>query len=117
MIRIIASIVFVIFGGMAMVATHQLGFGAIGYIGSLFVVGGLLWEIWIQPARDEAHRQTILDDIENFKEMLDKVKDPTNLQDAKETVHNIGVALETVADAYVELREDAEDEDEEPVQV
>ena len=77
MIRIIATVVFVLFGIFAGVATHQLGLTHYGPVAALFVTGGLLWEIWIQPARDEAYRDALLADIENLKE---RSFTPVNLQ-------------------------------------
>ena len=60
MIRIIATVVFVLFGIFAGVATHQLGLTPYGPVAALFVTGGLLWVIWIQPACDEAISDTLI---------------------------------------------------------
>ena len=113
MILTVVMILFVMMGGHAM---FSLGFGWPGFILTILLAVGILWEIWVQPFRDEAYRQEILGDIENFKEMLDRAKAPTNLQDATDTIEDLEMQLSVVSGAYIELREDQED-DEEPVQV
>lgn len=106
MIRIIATVVFVLFGLFAGVATSELGLAPYGPIAAILVTGGLLWEIWIQPARDEAYRDIILADIENLKE---RSFSPGNLRDARDYVTHLGEQLDIVTDAYVELKEDKEE--------
>lgn len=102
MLKLIASVVFVAYGVMAGLAVNSL-FGTWSILFAVAVTCGLLWEIWIQPVRDEKYRQVLLAEIEGMK--FDSIKSPTNVADCRDVVDDLSERLEAVTDAYVDLKE------------
>ena len=103
----VVMMMFVLMGGYA---TFELGFGWPGVALTTLLAIGVLWEIWIQPGRDEAYRQQLLTEIEDLR--LEINDTPRNLQDAKDTIQDLKVLLANVTDAYVELKEERVGRDE-----
>ena len=99
MLKIIASVVFVAYGVIAGVAVNDL-FGVWSILFAVAVTCGLLWEIWIQPVRDERYRQKLLADIEGMR--FTPIESPKNVSDCQDVVIDLKERLEVVTDAYVE---------------
>ena len=101
MLKIVFTVVIVLFGLNAAHATYELGFALYGFPLAAFATLGMLWEIWIQPARDEAYRQRVLGDLGKGYP-----KGPiNNLQDAQDLVAALEKRLDAVTGAYVDLKE------------
>lgn len=101
MIRILATIVFVVFGVFAGYATYELGFGSYGIPATTFIMAGLLWEVWIQPVRDEVNRTRLLAAIGDWDYGSYTVN---NLQDAQDIITALENRLEAVTSEYVGLK-------------
>ena len=101
MIKIIASVVFILFGFLAAQALNSL-FGHWSVLFALFVTAGLMWEIWGQPIRDEKYRQELLAEIEGLKFV--EVSKIHNVTDARDVIDGLQERLECVSSAYVELK-------------
>ena len=110
MIKIIASVVFVAYGIMAGFAVHDL-FGPWTVLVAVAVAAALLWEIWVQPARDEKYRQQLLTDIQGMK--FDDIPKVGNVSDARDIIGDLQEQLHVVSSAYIELKEQEDDDDEE----
>jgi len=101
MFKIISTVVFFVFCVLAGNATYELGFGLYGIPLALLVLAALMWEVWIQPVRDEVAYQEMLTGLDewDFK--------PTragNLADAKETIDILTDRVAYVTDAYAALK-------------
>jgi hypothetical protein len=106
MLRIISTIAFVVFGLFAGYATYQLGLGLYGIPLALATTAGLMWEIWIQPVRDDAMHKEMLDGLSDWDFKPGKVG---NVSDAKETISILQSRVDYVTDAYAALKAEQSD--------
>lgn len=101
MIKIISTVVFTLFCALAAYSTYQLGLGLYGIPLTLFAMAGVMWEVWVQPVRDEAMRQEMLAGIGDWNFKAGKVG---NLNDAKDTIDILNARVEYVTEAYAALK-------------
>lgn len=106
MLRIISTIAFVVFGLFAGYATYQLGLGLYGIPLALATTAGLMWEIWIQPARDEAIYQKMISGLDDWDYKPSKVG---NITTAQETISILQSRVDYVTDAYAALKAEQSD--------
>ncbi len=118
MTKIIATVVFLAF--MIMTSFAVAGLGGSWPVQILIVAmsGALMWEVWVQPVRDEAYRQEILSNIENFKKDFEVHRRPGNLAKAQNVIEELETQLDVVSNAYIELkREEPDGESPQPSEV
>lgn len=104
-LKIFATVVFAVFAVMCSVATYSLGFWY-GPIICIVMIGALLYEIWIAPLSEEQHRHEILREIEGFREDIQSMTMPRNLQDARDEITELRAIAVSLGDAYCDLYDD-----------
>ena len=104
-VKIVSTVVFFIFCVFAGHATYELGLGLYGIPLALLAMAAMMWEVWVQPVRDEAFRQELLKGIDewNFEPST------SNISDAKETVRVLQDRIDYVTDAYTALKAEQEE--------
>ena len=107
-IKIISTVVFSAFCLLAGHATYQLGFGLYGIPLALLVLAALMWEVWIQPVRDDAAYQELLTGLDDWDF---KPTRTGNLADAKETIDILKDRVDYVTSAYAALKAEQGEDD------
>lgn len=108
MIRIASTIVFALFCLLAAYSTYQLGLGLYSVPLTVLVFAGLMWEVWIQPARDEAMYQKMIAGLDDWDYKPKKVG---NITTAQETIGVLQARVDYVTDAYAALKAEQEEKD------
>jgi hypothetical protein len=101
MFKIISTVVFAVFFALAGYSTYQLGLGLYGIPLALLAMASVMWEVWIQPERDEAMRQEMLTGIGDWNFKAGRVG---NLNDAKDAIDILNSRVEYVTEAYAALK-------------
>ena len=108
MFKIISTVVFFVFCVLAGNATYELGFGLYGIPLSLLTLAAMMWEVWIQPARDDAAYKELLSGLDEWDFKPTKVN---NLSDAKATVDILKDRVDYVTSAYAALKAEQGEDD------
>lgn len=108
--KIISTIAFAVFCILAGYSTYQLGLGLYGIPLTLLAMAGVMWEVWVQPERDEAMRQEMLTGIGDWDYEVGRV---SNLTDAKDAVDILKARVDYVTEAYATLKAEQQAEKEE----
>lgn len=105
-IKIVSTVIFLAFCLMAGNATYELGFGLYGIPLALLTLAAMMWEVWIQPVRDDAAYQEMLTGLDDWDF---KPTRTGNLADAKETIDILTDRVAYVTDAYAALKAERSD--------
>lgn len=105
-IKIVSTVVFLAFCLMAGNATYELGFGLYGIPLTLLTLAAMMWEVWVQPVRDEAMYQKMIAGLDDWDFKPGKVG---NVSDAKETIDILTDRVAYVTDAYAALKAERSD--------
>ena len=108
MIKIVSTIVFALFCIFAASAIYQLGLGLYSVPLTVLVFAGLMWEVWIQPARDEAIYQKMISGLDDWDYRPKRVG---NITTAQETISTLQTRVDYVTDAYAALKAEREEKE------
>lgn len=106
-IQIISTVVFAVFCVLAATSVYNLGLGWYAVPLVALVFAGVMWEVWIQPKRDEAIRKELLTGIGDWDYSV-KIN---NLSDAKDAVDILETRVEYVTEAYATLKAEQEEKE------
>ena len=101
MFKVVGTIIFVVFGVLAIQAVWNLGFGWTGVVVGALTTLLLVTEMWYTQPNQEARTNEIVRSIEGFKG--EAVQAPSNLQDAKQTIAMLKEDRELLSTAYIDL--------------
>ena len=107
-IQIISTVVFAVFCVLAAASVYNLGLGWYTVPLVTLVFAGLMWEVWIQPARDEAMYQKMIAGLDDWDYKPKKVG---NITTAQETIGVLQARVDYVTDAYAALKAEQEEKD------
>lgn len=108
LLKIVSTIAFAVFCILAGYSTYQLGLGLYGIPLTLLAMAGAMWEVWVQPVRDEARRQAMLAGLDDWDYKPARLG---NIADAKEAVADLEDRVRYVTEAYAMLKEEQTTED------
>ncbi len=107
-IKIVSTVVFLAFCLMAGNATYELGFGLYGIPLTLLTLAAMMWEVWVQPVRDEAMYQKMIAGLDDWDYKPKKVG---NITTAQETIGVLQARVDYVTDAYATLKAEQEEKE------
>jgi hypothetical protein len=101
MLKVTATIAFVMFGAMSSYAVWDIGFGWAGVSVVVLMIGAFLFEMWVVSARADKHTMNILSSIAGY--IGKPVETPKNIMEATDTIRMLENDLKIVVNAYMEL--------------
>jgi hypothetical protein len=101
MVKLLATVVFALFGILGIHSVVSLGFGWYGAVAVLVIVGAFLYELWFVSYNYSQYKKGVLQTIEGYRGEV--INPPQNLMDAKDMVAMLKEDREILAEAYISL--------------